>query len=69
MIIGVTQGVNSFLGPLLSNIFLNDIFLFFSKCQLCKYVNGNTSYKSQKSKNMNKIKNYFELAFMILHIW
>ena len=26
------------LGPLLFQIFLNDIFLFISKCQLCNYV-------------------------------
>ena len=58
-----TSRFNSRSTPL--NIFLNDIFLFISKCQLCNYADGNTLYKSWK--NMRKIKNDLEMGFMILH--
>ena len=40
VITGVLQG--SILGPHLFNIFLIDIFLLISKCQLCKYADDNT---------------------------
>ena len=65
MIAGVHQG--SILGPLFFNIFLNNIFLFIPKCQLCNYADDNILYKS--GKNMRKIKNDLEMDFMILHKW
>ena len=51
----------------LNDIFLNGIFLFTSKCQLCNYPDDNTLYKSRK--NMRKNKNDLEMDFMILHKW
>ena len=36
----------SILGPLLFNIFINDIFFFVEKSKICNFADGNTLYSS-----------------------
>ena len=63
IITGISQG--SILGLLLLNKFLNDIFMFISKCSLFNYVDNNTLYFT--GKDLNQIRRNLEMDFMILH--
>ena len=56
-----------YLGPLLCNIFLNDIFLSLQKCDLVNYADESTLFTSDKS--ISNIMNSVSHDFTILSKW
>ena len=65
IISGVLQG--SILGPLLFNIFLNDLSLFVENSDLSNYADGNTLYSS--GNDLEKVKQTLRQDFEIVTKW
>ena len=58
LLLGIPQG--SILGPLLFNIFINDIFYFITDVDLCNFADDNTIYNCQNS--LEKVITTLELG-------
>ena len=74
MKLGVSQG--SVLGPLLFNLFINDIFLLLNETKICNYADDMTIYCSHKElqevtlrleNDTVKLSNWFAENFMKLN--
>ena len=75
---GVLQG--SVLGPLLFNIFINDLFFFVEKSEVCNYADDNSltvadicvdTIISKLEKDINNLDTWFKHNGMVLNkiIW
>ena len=66
---GVSQ--ESILGPLLFNIFINDMFLFLQKCDITNYAGDRTIYTSDKhvSTIVDSLRHDFCLNGLTITSW